>query len=117
MKEWIGKSLLGIGMLHTLVGVVLLLPLVGGELLSDGVFNTINGQPKREAFLWFLFAGFLLMTLGGLINFMEKTGQPLPDFLGWTLLSITVFALILSPLSGVWLILIPAVALRLKNKK
>ena len=85
-------------------------------MLADGIFNTINGQPKREAFLWFLFAGFLLMILGGLVNFMEKQQQSLPKFSGWTLLVSTVFALILSPLSGGWLILIPAIALILKNK-
>ena len=65
MKNWIGKSLIGIGALHTFVGLVFILPQMG-ELLDEGIFNTINGQPKREAFLWFLFSGFLLLILGGL---------------------------------------------------
>jgi len=115
MKNWIGKFLFGIGALHTLVGLILLLPLVGTELLEDGLFNTINGQPKREAFFWFLLSGFFMLLVGALINFMEKHQQTIPSFLGWSLLAITIFTLFFSPLSGGWLILVPAIALILKK--
>lgn len=116
MKNWIGKFLFGIGALHTLVGVLLLTPLVGEELLADGLFNSINGQPKREAFLWFLMSGFFMLITGGLINFMEKNGQKIPTFLGWSLLAVTIFAVFLSPISGGWLIFIPAIALIINRK-
>lgn len=116
MKNWIGKFLFGIGVLHTIVGVLLLTPLVGAELLEDGLFNSINGQPKREAFLWFLLTGFFMLITGGLINFMEKNGQIMPIFLGWALLAVTLFTVFLSPLSGGWLIFIPAIALILNRK-
>lgn len=116
MKNWIGKFLFGIGVLHTLFGLILLLPLIGAELLEDGLLNTINGQPKREAFLWFLISGFFMLVVGGLINFLEKNQQPIPHFLGWSLLGITLFTLFFSPLSGAWLILVPAIALILKNR-
>ncbi len=115
MKNWIGKSLFGIGILHTLVGVLLLTPLVGEELLADGLFNTINGQPKREAFLWFLTSGFFMLIVGGLINSIEKNRGNIPTFLGWSLLATALFVIFFSPLSGAWLILIPATALILKN--
>lgn len=111
MKNWIGKFLIGIGVLHTLVGVVLLTPLVGEELLADGLFNSINGQPKREAFLWFLLSGFFMIIIGALLNFMEKNRQMIPDFLGWSLIAVAAFAVFFSPLSGGWLIFIPAIAL------
>ncbi len=90
MKNWIGKFLIGIGALHTLVGVALLTPLVGPELLADGLIATINGQPKREAFLWFLMSGFLILLVGGMVNFMEKEGIAIPKFIGWSLLAITI---------------------------
>lgn len=111
MKNWIGKFLFGIGVLHTIVGVALLAPLVGPELLEDGLVNTINGQPKREAFLWFLISGFLILLMGGIVNYMEKNGINIPRFVGWSLLALTIFTVFLSPLSGGWLIFIPAIAL------
>ena len=39
----------------------------GSEWLS-GLFNTVNGQPVREAAFWFLFSGFALMILGALVD-------------------------------------------------
>lgn len=115
MKTWIGKFLFGIGVLHTLVGIGLLGPLIGPELIADGLINTINGQPKREAFLWFLISGFFMLLVGGMINYMEKNKLPCPNFVGWSLLAITIFAVFLSPLSGGWLIFIPAIALIRKS--
>jgi len=111
MKNWVGKFLFGIGALHTLVGIALLAPLVGPELLEDGLFNTVNGQPKREAFLWFLISGFFMLLVGGMVNTMEQNGISIPKFVGWSLLAIAVFAVFFSPLSGGWLIFIPAIGL------
>ena len=116
MKTWIGKFMIGIGLLHTLFGVGMILPLVGSDLLAEGILNTINGQPKREAFLWFLIAGFLLIILGALMDNMEKRAIELPAFLGWSLLIMTIFILILSPLNGGWLLLIPSIAILLKAR-
>lgn len=114
MKNWIGKFVIGIGTLHTLVGIILLTPLVEDELLADGLFNSINGQPKREAFLWFLTSGFFMLIVGGLLNFMEKNGQTIPSFLGWSLFFTALFVVFFSPISGAWLIFVPAIALILK---
>jgi len=114
MKNWIGKFIIFIGALHTFFGLAFILPQMG-ELLDEGIFNTINGQPKREAFLWFLFSGFLLLILGGLVNWMERHKYTMPKFLGWALLLVTIFEVSLSPLSGGWLIFIPAIGLILKK--
>lgn len=115
MKRWKGKCIAGIGVLHTLFGVFLIAPQMG-ELLEDGIFNTINGQPKREAFLWFLFSGFILIILGQLSDWIEVKQIALPVTLGWGLLIVTILTLILSPLSGGWLILIPSLAIILSKK-
>ena len=114
MKNWIGKFIIFIGVLHTFFGLAFILPQMG-ELLDEGIFNTINGQPKREAFLWFLFSGFLLLILGGLVNWMERHEYSLPKFLGWALFIVTACAVFLSPQSGGWLIFIPAIGLILKK--
>ena len=117
MKNWIGKFIFGIGVLHSLVGFIFLTPLVVSELLADGLFNSINGQPKREAFLWFLTSGFFMLIIGGMLNFMEQEGYAIPKFLGWALLATTTFVLFLSPISGGWLLFVPAIALIIKNRK
>lgn len=114
MKNWIGKSLIGIGIIHTLFCLFLIVPQMG-ELLDEGLINTINGQPKREAFLWFTYSGFALMIIGAIINWIENQNIKIPKFVGVTLLASTIFMLFFSPASGVWLILIPAIAILLKK--
>jgi len=114
MKNWIGKSLIGIGIIHTLFCLFLIVPQMG-ELLDEGLINTINGQPKREAFLWFTYSGFAIMILGGLINWIENQNLKIPKFVGYTLLASTVFMLFFAPASGGWLLLIPTIAILLKK--
>jgi len=86
------------------------------ELLDENLFNTINGQPKREAFLWFTFGGFTLILIGAIINWIENQQLMIPKFIGYSLLAITVFTLFFSPASGGWLILIPAIAILRKKE-
>ena len=110
MKNWIGKYLFIVGSLHTLLGILLIAPQMT-ELVDEGIFNTIDGQFKREAFLWFMVSGFLMLLVGGLVNWLEKNQFPLPKFLAWSLLFIAVFVVVFSPKSGAWLFFPPAIAL------
>ena len=116
MRHWIGKSLIGIGIIHTIFAAVFIAPKMG-DILSEGIFNTINGQPPREAFLWFVMSGFLLMILGWLTDHWEKAEHDVPVFLGWSLLGITIFVVMLSPVSGGWLILIPSLAILTRKRQ
>ena len=116
MRHWIGKSLIGIGIIHTIFAVVFIVPKMG-DILTEGIFNTINGQPPREAFLWFMMSGFLLVILGWLTDYWKKTELDLPIFLGWSLLGITIFVLILSPVSGGWFLLIPSLAILTRKRQ
>ena len=110
MRRWIGRSLLAIGLLHTVFGGVVLKP-VWTALLHEGVWNTVNQQPLREAAYWFLFFGFVVLLLGALTDWCEAQQQRLPAFLGWGLLVMTVGGVVVMPLSGLWLALIPAIGL------
>lgn len=114
MKNWIGKSIIFIGIIHTLFCVFLIVPQMG-ELLDEKLFNTINGQPKREAFLWFTFSGFMMMLIGSIINWIENQNIKIPKFIGYSLFAITGFTLFFSPMSGGWLLLIPAIAILIKQ--
>lgn len=108
MKRWIGRSLVAIGLLHTIFGVVVFAP-TWATLAREGVFNTVNQQPMREAAYWFLFFGLLLLLLGALVDWCEAQGSTLPAFIGWGLLVMTLVGVAVMPVSGLWLVFIPAV--------
>lgn len=110
MKRWIGRTLVAIGLLHTVFGVVAFRS-VWEALFQEGLLNTVNRQPLREAAYWFLFFGFVLLLLGALIDWCEAQQSRLPAFLGWGLLAMTLVGVVVMPISGMWLALIPTVGL------
>ena len=71
MKIWIGKTLILIGIGHSIVGFLLYHNILA-ELMREMLFNTVCRQPEREAAFWFLFGGIAAMILGGLINWIEQ---------------------------------------------
>ncbi|MEO1147341.1 MAG: DUF6463 family protein [Cyanobacteria bacterium J06638_22] len=104
MQAWIGKALFAIGVIHTLFGIIVMHETLS-ILVGEGLFNTVNGQPGREAVFWFLFTGFLLLIVGALINWIEQHHATLPTFLRWSFLALTLLGIIVIPISGVWLII------------
>jgi hypothetical protein len=99
-----------IGVIHSAFGFWLLRDTVA-ELIREGLFNTVNGQPMREAAFWFLFFGFLVIILGSVLDFSESQGLPLPRFLSWCTLVFIVCAVFIMPVSGFWLVLVPVIGL------
>ncbi len=114
MKNWIGKTLVGIGLLHTALGLIFLRE-IGALLLAEGLFNTVNRQPPREAFFWFIFAGLEMILLGLLVHDYERRRLAFPRFLGWFLLGLALITVLIMPASGGWLVLLPAIALIVKS--
>jgi hypothetical protein len=114
MKAWIGKSVIGIGIIHSLFGFVVSRGVIG-DLFSEGLFNTVNGEPVREQVFWFLFAGFAWLILGALIDWLERSGRPLPGFFAWALLAMTAVGVFIMPISGLWLFFIPTTGLVLRH--
>jgi membrane protease YdiL (CAAX protease family) len=113
-KKWIGRFIILIGIVHLLVGFVLIGD-VGLELLREGLFNTVNGQPMREAFFWFVFGGLTMIIIGKLTLWYEQQAIPFPAFLGWSLLGLSLLVVFIMPASGGWLMLIASVAILNKN--
>ncbi|MDH3745165.1 MAG: DUF6463 family protein [Acidobacteriota bacterium] len=107
MKRWIGRWILGVGVVHTLFGLVVFRG-TWQTLWAEGLFNTVNGQPEREFPVWFLSAGILTMLFGSLVDWVEGQGWPVPRSVAWGLLGMTVLILVIMPVSGGWLLL-PAV--------
>ena len=112
MKAWIGKTLIGIGIGHTIGGFWWFHPILSA-LFGEGLFNTIsiNVNPERETAFWFLFAGFALMIVGGLVDRLERLDETLPSFLGWGFAALTTVGAIIMPVSGFWLLIIPTIAM------
>ena len=74
MKIWIGKFIACVGVLHSVVGLAAFRTTLG-TLFSDGLLNTVNGQPEREAVFWFLTTGFFWIVLGVLVDWGERQGN------------------------------------------
>lgn len=108
--RWVGRWIMGLGVLHCLIGFVLFAaPL--REIVAAGLWNTLSPRsPERYLAFWFLFGGVATVLVGYLADWIERvTGSTLPRSLGWTLLAISVAAVILTPVSGFWLLFPPAI--------
>ena len=110
MRAWIGKYIAGVGIVHSVFGLVVFRSTFA-ELIRDGLVNTVNGQPEREFAFWFVAIGLFWVLLGALIDQYERGGHSLPGFLGWALGALTLTGALMMPLSGWWLFFIPALAL------
>ncbi len=105
MQRWVGRWIIGVGVMHSVIGFILFAaPL--REILAAGLWNTLNPRtPMRYLAFWFLFGGVAMMLVGYLADWIERVaGQTLPRGLGWTLLGITLAGVVVTPLSGFWLL-------------
>ncbi len=114
MQAWIGKSIIFIGIVHSVFGFVVFRSILA-ELVSDGLINTVNRQPDREFAFWFLFFGFMAIIAGALIDWCERNVGTLPRFLGWSLLAMTAVCVTIMPVSGAWSIFVPAIGAILRS--
>jgi Family of unknown function (DUF6463) len=111
MYRFTGQTLMLIGALHTLVGLLTYAaPLA--DIGRDGVFHGVGSHTDRQAAVWFLMTGAALLLFGYLTRWAQHRTGTLPAALGWSLLAIAGVGLVLMPLSGFWLI-VPAAVLAL----
>jgi hypothetical protein len=110
MARFTGQTLMLIGALHTLVGLLNIGPLA--DIARAGVFNAVGSHTDREAAVWFLMTGVALLLVGYVTRWTQRQTGTLPAALGWTLLAIATVGLVLMPRSGFWL-LVPAAVLAL----
>ncbi len=107
-----GYLLLIISIIHILVGVWLFAePLA--DIIRNGGFNAVAPNPfapyfDREDAFWFMMTSPLLFTLGQLCCWAHAQKITLPAFLGWNLLAISTVGVVLEPISGFWLLMLPA---------
>ena len=75
MVAWIGRWLLAVGLIHLSFGLVFMHDTLG-LLWSEGLWNTVNGQPVREAVFWFFCTGIVLLIVGALVHQAEAEQPP-----------------------------------------
>lgn len=85
-------------------------------IAGEGFWNTVDPVRERQVLFWALLTGVMALLLGQLALWVTKRGQPLPSSLGWQLLSMTLVAGVLMPVSGGWLLLVPAILIILGGR-
>jgi hypothetical protein len=116
MKAWIGKAIIAVGVIHNIFGFVVFRKTLM-SLFQEGLFNTVNGQVEREFVFWFLALGLLAILLGLLVDWCEKNGLSLPSYFSWAFLFTIALFVFIMPISGVWLLFIPAVGMVLRMRR
>jgi hypothetical protein len=115
MKKISGLALMTIGLLHSLIG--LLLPGVVGfsgvwqEIVDVGIIDAAKSDSlKIWGYYWFLMPGFIMILYGLLCHWIEnQLNVSLPWFVGWGLLLVAGFGIVLDLDTGFWLVLIVAI--------
>jgi hypothetical protein len=102
-----GLVIAWIGVLHQFVGFIL-----GRQQLLDlwnsGVIGQAEADPLRMALVWFLLFGFLLIFCGMALHRLETLGAKLTTGVALGFASLCLLGIVLMPVSGFWLGLIPA---------
>ena len=115
MRPWIGLWLIGTSIIHTLFEVVV----HGNVLLSvvqRGMFNTVGTDPMVRAEVWSLLFGLVVFITGLAVSALERSSSGvLPKSLGWSMLALATFGVVLMPASGFWLAFPPAIAVLVRR--
>ena len=111
-----GNLLIATGILHNLVGVIMGWSVLI-EIGASGFFNSINNEMDRNAIFWFLFAGFMMIIMGKLMQHYLEADWNLPMWLGISLLALSLVGCIMMPVSGFWLVIPQAILIINARKK
>ena len=78
-------------------------------MMRDGVIDTVEDEPEREAALWFLMCGVSLVLMGSLARRTKRQTGTLPSMVGPALLGIGTAGVTLMPRSGFWAVFVAAI--------
>lgn len=112
MLKLAGYWLIFTSILHFIGGFVFFAdPLA--EIAQAGWWNAVSPDPfnlnyEREAAFWYMMISPLLFILGMLCGWIEEQKLIMPAFFGWILLFVTIIGIVIMPVSGTWLLLVPS---------
>ncbi len=114
--RWVGRSIAAVGAIHCIVGILIFgAPLM--DILSDGVWNAVDGFKGRPLAFWFEFAGLLSIIFGLTIDRMEKESVSIPRVIGYGFFCLVVLAIVAMPVGGGWLLVPGALGLLVKRPR
>lgn len=105
MQRWVGRWIIGVGIIHSVIGFILFAaPL--REIVEARLWNSLSpSTPMRYLAFWFLFGGVATILVGYLADWIARVAlRTLPRGLGWTLLGVALAGVIVTPVSGFWLV-------------
>jgi hypothetical protein len=109
MSRWIGRYLVAVGLVHAGMGAITYRDAIEAAARA-GFWNALATSPDSAVAFWFLVSGLLTVMLGGLADAFEALQIRFPRWFGFGLLLLMVTGILLSPVSGFWLLLPPTVA-------
>jgi hypothetical protein len=123
MQKISGLALVAIGLLHSLVALVM--PDAVGfsgiwqEIVDVGVIDAAKSDSLQIwSYYWFLMSGLFVLISGLLCHWVERQlGSPLPSFVGWWLLLISIFGIMLDLDTGFWLVLLIAINILVASQR
>lgn len=129
MKLINGKIIIYTGIAHFLLGIS---PFAFGKQfsgfgnklffkISEGLFEfpLLNGQMNYANFaaFWFVYFGLLLIIVGFLVDFIEKTTKRVPNKFIWSYLTVISLGVYMIPFSGMTFLMLPHAVYMLIQKK
>jgi hypothetical protein len=115
MKKISGFVLSIIGLLHSLLALVMPGTIgfsgIWSEIMDVGVIDAAKPDSLRIwGYYWFLMPGFIMILFGLLCYWIEnQLNVSLPWFVGWGLLLVACFGILLDLDTGFWLVLLVAI--------
>ncbi len=98
--------LIGIGVLHCALFLWFERRILA-SIAGEGLWNTVDPIRDRQVLFWALLTGLFGILLGQLALWIARQGTPLPAFLGWQIIGVTLLCGVLMPYSGGWLFAVP----------
>lgn len=117
-----GLVLVGIGLLHCLALFLpgaIGFPGIWSEIRDAGLVDAVSSKALRIwGYYWFLMPGFVLIVLGMLCAWVERSlMRPVPAPVGWALVLCAVFGIVLDTDTGFWLVLFVASSMIVAAKR
>jgi len=119
-RPLVGPILVGINVVHlgfTSVFQPAFLDLLASKLAGRDAAVSLAERATQESGFWYVITGVAGLMLGGLAWWAERQGAVLPTALGVALLALTLSGLLLGPVTGFWLFLVPGVLVLLRRRR
>ncbi|BAY86760.1 hypothetical protein NIES267_62710 [Calothrix parasitica NIES-267] len=121
MLQFSGYWLLVTSIIHVIVGIWIYEEQLAA-IINNGFFNSVAPNPfapdfAREDAFWFMTLTAFLIILAQLCFWADSHKITLPESIGWNLLITSIIGAIAIPISGFWLLMVPACLIIAASRK